>query len=87
MKHPATDSNSHWHSIDMLLEEIAGMQRKKLLSLARRIVPTATPEDILQPNDYPELESHPEFRYEEGLLAGVQTAQMALRAQGKISSP
>lgn len=70
-----------WQSIETTLEEIAAMHRKNLLSLARRIVPTATPEDILQPNDYPELDRHPEFRYEEGLLAGIQTAQMALRAK------
>lgn len=70
-----------WQSIEMILEEMASMHRKHLLTLARRIVPTATSDDILQPNDYPELESHPEFRYEEGFLAGIQTAQMALRAK------
>jgi len=82
MKHPTID----WQSIEEILEEMASMQRKNLLSLARRIVPTATPEDILQPNDYPELEHHPEFRYEEGLLAGVQTVQMALRAKKREKS-
>jgi hypothetical protein len=69
-----------WKQIESTLEEIAAMQRKNLLMLGRRIVPTLTPEDMLQPNDYPELDHHPEFRYEEGILAGVQTAQMALRA-------
>lgn len=70
-----------WSSIETTIEEIASMHRKNLLALARRIVPTATSEDILQPNDYPELDHHPEFRYEEGILAGIHTIQMALRAQ------
>jgi hypothetical protein len=67
-------------AVDKLIEEIAESQRKSLLQLGRRIVPTLTPEDVLQPNDYPELENHPEFRYEEGVLAGILTVQMALRA-------
>ena len=73
-----TDTN--WQAIETTLEEIIDMHRKSLLTLGRRIIPTLTPEDILQPNDYLELDHHPEFRYEEGQLAGVQTAQMALRA-------
>ncbi|MEM1283150.1 MAG: hypothetical protein AAGG81_06310 [Chlamydiota bacterium] len=55
----------------------------QLLELGRRIVPTLTPEDMLQPNDYPELENHPHFRYEEGVLAGIQTVRMAFRALEK----
>ena len=47
--------------------------------MGRRVVPTLTPEDVLQPNDYPELENHPEFRYQEGVLAGIQEAISALR--------
>ena len=68
--------------IDKLIDEMTEAQRQNLLKLGRRIVPTLTPEDILQPNDYPELENHPEFRYEEGVLAGFQTVQMALKALG-----
>lgn len=76
---------------DLVLEEMIENQRLSLLKLARRIIPTATPEDILQPNDYPELENHVEFRYEEGVLAGMQSAHMAIRSLmrknfGEISS-
>jgi hypothetical protein len=66
-------------AIEKTLEELVTMQSKNLLAIGRRIVPTLTPEDILQPNDYPELNNHPEFRYEEGILAGIQSAQMAIR--------
>jgi hypothetical protein len=72
-----------WQAVEATLEELADMHQKALLRLGRRIVPTLTPEDMLQPNDYPELDTHPEFRYEEGMLAGVKTAQMALRALRK----
>lgn len=64
-----------------LLEELISQQKAHLLFLGRKIIPRLTPEDLLQPNDYPELENHPVFRYEEGLLAGLQSAQMALRAE------
>lgn len=67
-------------AIEKTLEELVSMQKKGLLALGRRIIPTLTPEDMLQPNDYPELDNHPEFRYEEGILAGIQSAQMAIRA-------
>lgn len=73
-------NNLEEDQINDLIDEIVADQRKKLLACGRRIVPTLTSEDVLQPNDYPELENHPHFRYEEGVLAGLMTAQMALRA-------
>lgn len=63
------------------LDELIEYQQKNLLKLARRIVPHVTAEDILQPNDYPELEHNPEFRYEEGVLAGILSAQTLLRSK------
>jgi len=73
-------NHKDWAAIEVIIEEIVAQQQKELLKLGRRIVPTLTPEDMLQPNDYPELEHHPDFRYEEGVLAGIQTVQSALRA-------
>lgn len=70
-------------SIEIMVEA----QQCQLLEVGRRIVPTLTPEDMLQPNDYLELEHHPYFRYEEGLLAGIQSVQMALRALEKDCEP
>jgi hypothetical protein len=63
-----------------LLQELIEGQRKKMLSSAQRIVPQVTLEDLLQPNDFPELELHPHFRYEEGILDGLQVAYAALLA-------
>lgn len=65
------------------MEQMVNEQRKKLFAIARRLVPKITPEDLLQPQDYPELELHPEFRYEEGILAGLETVLSALYALKK----
>lgn len=69
--------------VDALFEELIEAQKKTILSVGRQMIPHLTEEDILQPNDFPELENHPIFRYEEGVLAGLLSAQMALRAEGR----
>jgi hypothetical protein len=63
-----------------LIAEIIEGQQKKVEKCAHKILPHLTAEDLLQPNDFPELENHPHFRYEEGMLAGIYTVQMALQA-------
>lgn len=68
------------NEIEKLMEELVEFHEKKLLVCGRRIIPGVTLDDLLQPNDFPELENHPEFRYEEGVLAGIKTAYMALMA-------
>ena len=66
--------------IKALLKELIAGQEKKLFKMGRAVVPTLTSEDVLQPNDYPELENNPLFRYEEGVLEGLKTTEMALFA-------
>jgi hypothetical protein len=61
-----------------LLDEMIVQQKSKLFKMACRIVPHVTEEDLLQPNDFPELEEHPHFRYEEGVLGGLLAAKSAL---------
>lgn len=63
-----------------LLDELIEQQKKTLLKVAQRIVPGVIEDDLLQPNDFPALEFHPHFRYEEGVLAGLQAAKSALLA-------
>lgn len=69
--------------MDDLLEEMSSNQRVKLLSIAREILAFCTPDDILQPQDFPELEENPLFRYEEGVLAGIEMVKIAIRNQGE----
>lgn len=60
-------------------------QREKLLKVARELVPNATPEDIRNPQDFSELLNDPLFNYEDGLLAGLLSAQAALRISSPVS--
>jgi len=64
-----------------LLEAMIERQRQKLLDLARRIVPGLTAEDLLQPHNHPSIAAHPDFNFEDGILAGYLAALAALRAQ------
>ena len=66
--------------LKFLFDELVQAQREKLRKCADRIVPNLTDDDLLQPNDFPELENHPYFRYEEGVLEGLLTARMAYLA-------
>jgi len=66
--------------LEELFDELISFQEKKLLKYATQIIPNVTSDDILQPNDYPELENHPFFRYEEGVLKGLHAAKMAVLA-------
>lgn len=69
--------------IEKALEEMVEAQKGKILRYGRRFIPTLTSEDVLQPNDYPVLENNPHFRFEEGVLAGMQAVLTALRALSK----
>ncbi len=70
-------------AIDQLLQDLIDHQENKMLIFARELSPCLTSDDILQANDYPNLENHPHFRYLEGLVQGMQGAQMAIRAYSR----
>jgi tRNA(adenine34) deaminase len=66
-----------------LFDELVDLQQKKLMKFASKIIPNITTDDLLQPNDFPVLETDPHFRYEEGVLEGILTARMACLAKEK----
>ena len=66
-----------------IFDELAHHQREKVKKFAHTLIPHLTDDDLLQPNDFPELENHPYFRYEEGVLEGILTARMAFLAWKK----
>lgn len=70
----------NWTAIETLICQIEARQQSELLASGKRLIPHLTEDDLLQPNDFLELENHPLFRYEEGVLAGIRTIHMALRA-------
>lgn len=66
--------------LDRLLDDMIAQQAAKVLGLARRLVPGITPEDVLNPHDWMALAESAEFNFEDGILAGLKAAAMALRA-------
>jgi hypothetical protein len=66
------------------MDELIAQQQKVLLHLGRSIVPQVTLDDLMQPNDFPALEHHPLFRYEEGVLHGLQAAKAAIQAESSL---
>ena len=64
---------------DEIIVKLITYQREKLLKIATRISPGVTLEDIRNPQDIPTLYADPDFNFEDGILAGLLSAQMALR--------
>ncbi len=62
------------------LSELIESQRKKVMRIAQELGVHLTAEDILNPHDFPELHRSPRFNFEDGVLAGLLSAQMALRS-------
>jgi hypothetical protein len=54
--------------------------KKNIRACGSRLVPHLSFDDLLQPNDFPILETNPEFRYEEGILAGMLSIESAFQA-------
>jgi hypothetical protein len=76
----AEDLAASWDDIERLLDTMIVQQDDKVLTLARRILPHVTPEDLRNPHDFAELVESAEWNYEDGILAGLRAAQIALRA-------
>ena len=68
-------------STEQLIQELIQHQQSKVLKVAREIVPDLTPEDIRNPQDFPELVADTMFNYEDGILTGYLTFQTAFRKQ------
>ena len=64
--------------IKKLLEEMIKHQEKKVLKIARELIPDATPEDIRNPQDFPKLYKDAIFIYEDGILTGYLSIKSAL---------
>lgn len=73
--------------IEETLEQMIEFQRNKVFKIAREINSKLTLEDIRNPQDFPVLYNDPIFNYEDGILAGYLSVQIALRSkQGKDSN-
>lgn len=69
-----------WDEVDTLLVALAKQQEQKVLALGRRLKGAVTSEDLRNAHDFRELDD-PDFHYEDGTLAGINHALIALRAR------
>jgi hypothetical protein len=66
---------------DALLGGMIDQQRAKVTARAREVMPECTFEDVLNPDGVEPLRKDAAFNYEDGILAGLISAQVALRAR------
>lgn len=64
-----------------LLRTMIEQQRDKVLRIGRQLNPRLTPDDVMNPFDWPEVANNPQFSFEDGLLAGLISAHAAVSAQ------
>jgi ADP-ribose pyrophosphatase len=69
-----------WSDIEALVGDMEVQQRRKVLDLARRLLPGVTLEDIANPHDFPML-GDLDWQYEDGMLAGILSVLAAVRAR------
>ena len=74
-----------WGEIDAILGAMEELQSSKVIDLARRLKPGLTLEDVRNPHDFPEL-GDPDWNYEDGVLAGIQSVRIALRARSRTAA-
>ena len=65
--------------IEAVFERLLDQQRDKVVEVALDILPHLTPEEVQNPQDYPEVAGDTMFNYEDGFLAGLISARQALR--------
>jgi hypothetical protein len=68
-------------TVDGLMLAMLEQQEQKVLEMARAIHPGLTAEDIRNPNDFADLMASGEWNFEDGILAGLKSAHIALRAK------
>ena len=67
-------------ALQSLFDEMHSQQREKAAFAARQIRSNLTTEDLLNPDNFPEIINNPRFTYEDGIAAGILSSQMAVRA-------
>lgn len=63
-----------------ILDQLYENQKSRLQNVGESILPNVTSDDLLQPMDFADLEEHPIFRFEEGVLSGLGEARAAIFA-------
>lgn len=65
--------------VEQKLTELHTYQIDRAKKAAHRIRANLTAEDLLNPDNFPEIIADPAFMYEDGQAAGIMSAKIALR--------
>lgn len=71
------------HILALIEQELDRLHRhhiEQAKKVAHAINPRLTDEDLLNPDNFPEVIADPRFTYADGIAAGVLSAKIALRA-------
>ena len=71
------------NELETTFEQMIEHQRGKALETARRKNPHLTPEDIMNPEAFPEIYEDGPFNFEDGILSGMVSARIAAIARLK----
>ena len=66
--------------VEAVLERMISQQRDKVREVALDILSHLSADDLQDPQDHPEVADDAMFNFEDGLLAGLMSARMALRS-------
>ena len=66
--------------VEEVLERMIRQQRDKVRDVALDMLPHLSPDDLQDPHEHPEVSDDATFNFEDGLLAGLLSARMALRS-------
>ena len=66
--------------VEEVLERMISQQRDKVRDVALDMLPHLNPDELQDPQDHPEVADDAMFNFEDGLLAGLMSARMALRS-------
>lgn len=81
LRRPGADLDALLADLEGALEGRVESQRRKLFAVAHRLDPKLTWDDIVNPDDHRVLKESEAFNYEDGILAGILSAQILVRAR------
>ena len=77
----ATITREMLAEMDALMIAMIAQHEAKVLEMARAIHPGVTAEDIRNPQDFQDLVANAAWNFEDGILTGLKSAHIALRAR------
>ncbi|MDX1971408.1 MAG: hypothetical protein SFY68_02645 [Candidatus Sumerlaeia bacterium] len=74
-----------WHllreTLESLFLQMQDQQRYKLVRMAHRVRPDLSEDDLRDPHSFPEVTQRFDYAFEDGILAGIISAQTAALAE------